>query len=74
MVPTSIGGIEARHMGRAESGASRWQVAYPWGVETFFGTSAEVAADVQRRAIKAGSKIAVRVQQAPRGMPQSRDA
>ncbi len=55
MVPTPIGGIEARRMGRAEAGPSRWQVAYPWGVETFFGTSAEVAAYAQERATKAGA-------------------
>jgi hypothetical protein len=57
MVPTPIGGIEARRMGRAEAGPSRWQVAYPWGVETFFGTSAEVAAYAQERVTKAGGKF-----------------
>jgi hypothetical protein len=73
MVPTLIGGIEVRRMGRAEAGPSRWQVVYPWGVETFFGTSAEVAADAQRRAGRAGGKVAAGAQRAPRDMAQSRD-
>ena len=73
-VPTPIGGIEARRMGRAESGSSRWQVAYPWGVETFFGTSAEVAAEAQRRATAAEGKFPAGAQRAPRGVSQSRDA
>ena len=74
MVPTPIGGIEARRMGRAEAGPSRWQVVYPWGVETFFGTSAEVAAAAQRRATKAGGNFSAGAQQAPQGMTRPRDA
>jgi hypothetical protein len=74
MVPTPIGGIEARRMGRAEAGPSRWQVAYPWGVETFFGTSAEVAAYAQRRTTKAGGQFSTAAPQAPRGMAGPRDA
>jgi hypothetical protein len=73
MVPTSIGSIEARRMGRAEAGSSRWQVAYPWGGETFFGTSAEVAAEAQRRAAGSGGKFAAEAQRAPRDMAPSRD-
>jgi hypothetical protein len=68
MVPTPIGTIEARRMGHAEAGPSRWQVAYPWGVETFFGTSAEVTADAQRRTAKAGDRLSAGAQQ---GMTQS---
>jgi hypothetical protein len=45
MVPAPIGAIEARRMGRIKAGPSRCQVAYPWGGETFFETSVEVAAN-----------------------------
>jgi len=48
-VPTPAGDVEARRMGRSEAGSSRWQVKYPWGAETFFGTSAELAEHAQRR-------------------------
>jgi len=74
VVPTPIGDIEARRMGRAEAGPSRWQVAYPWGAETFFGTSAEVAAYAQRRTNKAQGMSAAGVQQEPRTSAQPRDA
>ena len=43
VVDTGRGRVEARRMGRAEAGPSRWRVAYPWGAETFFGTAAELA-------------------------------
>jgi len=74
VVPTPIGEIEARRMGRAEAGPSRWQIAYPWGAETFFGTSAEMAAYAQRRTIKAWGKDSVGAQQAPHRKAQSPDA
>jgi hypothetical protein len=74
IVSTPIGGIEARRMGRAEAGPSRWQVAYPWGVETFFGTSAEVTTHAQRRATKAQGRFSAADQRAPRGTAPPRDA
>ena len=74
IVSTPIGDIEARRMGRTEAGPSRWQVIYPWGVETFFGTSAEVAAYAQRRATKAAGKFSGGAQQAPRRTAQPPDA
>ena len=49
-LPTSSGPAEARRMGRAEAGQSRWRVAFPWGAETFFGHSDEVAAHARKRA------------------------
>ena len=73
MVPTPIGDIEARRMGRTETGPSRWQIVYPWGVETFFGTSAEVTAYAQRRATKARDKLSAGAPQAPQGMAWPRD-
>ena len=73
MVSTPIGGIEARRMGRAEAGPSRWQVAYPWGAETFFGTSADLASHVQRRAAQAEGRASVEARQAPRGTARPRD-
>jgi hypothetical protein len=48
-VQTKSGVIEARRMGQAEIGHSRWQVRYPWGAETFFGNSSELAETVARR-------------------------
>lgn len=50
VVDTGRGRVEARRMGRAEAGPSRWRVAYPWGAETFFGTSAELAERARKRA------------------------
>jgi hypothetical protein len=49
-IATTLGTVEAHRMGRTDAGQSRWQVRYPWGIETFFGTSAEVTAHVERRA------------------------
>jgi hypothetical protein len=43
------GEVEARRMGRADSGLSRWQVRFPWGTETFFGTSADISRHVRTR-------------------------
>ncbi|TDH62489.1 hypothetical protein E2C06_11505 [Dankookia rubra] len=74
MVSTPIGGIEARRMGRAEAGPSRWQVAYPWGVETVFGTSADMASHVQRRSTQAEGKVSAEARQVPRGMARPRDS
>jgi hypothetical protein len=51
-VPTPVGEVEALRMGRSEAGSSRWQVKYPWGAETFFGTSAELAEHARRRIAK----------------------
>jgi hypothetical protein len=48
-VPSRQGKVEARHMGRADSGLSRWQVRFPWGTETFFGTSADISRHMRTR-------------------------
>src|SRR5829696_9268992 len=50
VVDTARGPVEARRMGRAEAGQSRWRVAFPWGAETFFGDSDAVAAHARKRA------------------------
>jgi hypothetical protein len=49
VLETARGRVEARRMGRAESGSSRWQVAFPWGGETFFGTSGELLTHAHQR-------------------------
>jgi hypothetical protein len=49
-LPTSLGRAEATRMGQAEAGASRWCVRYPWGTETFYGTSEQVEAHMMKRA------------------------
>ena len=64
-VVTSDGTVEARRMGRAEAGQSRWQVRYPWGVETFFGTSAEMTRHVQGRARKPARQAPERGDRSP---------
>jgi hypothetical protein len=43
------GKAEAHHMGRADSGVSRWQVRFPWGTETFFGASADIFRHMRMR-------------------------
>jgi hypothetical protein len=48
-LPTSRGHAEARHMGRAESGQSRWCIRHPWGTETFYGTAEQVMAQMRKR-------------------------
>jgi hypothetical protein len=55
VVETARGPVEARRMGRAEAGQSRWRVAFPWGAETFFGDSGAVAAHARKRAAEAAS-------------------
>ena len=53
VVDTARGPVEARHMGRAEAGQSRWRIEFPWGAETFFGDSGAVAAHARKRAAEA---------------------
>ena len=48
-VATPRGEAEARRMGRAEAGQSRWWVRHPWGAETFYGTAEQVEAHMTRR-------------------------
>jgi hypothetical protein len=48
-VQVSHGQAEAQRMGRTDSGLSRWQIRYPWGVETFFGNSADLVVHAKRR-------------------------
>ena len=53
VVETARGPVEARRMGRAESGQSRWRIAFPWGAETFFGDSGALVAHARKRAAAA---------------------
>ena len=55
VVDTARGPVEARRMGRAEAGQSRWRIAFPWGAETFFGDSGAVAAHVRKRIAEAAA-------------------
>ncbi len=48
-LPTPRGEAEARRMGRAEAGQSRWCVRHPWGTETFFGTAEQVLEHMRKR-------------------------
>ena len=59
VVDTVRGPVEARRMGRAEAGQSRWRIAFPWGDETFFGHSHQAAAHARKRAAAAGMPGAV---------------
>jgi hypothetical protein len=49
-LPTPRGGAEARRMGQAEAGQSRWCIRHPWGTETFYGTAEQVTAQMRKRA------------------------
>ena len=49
-VPTPDGRAEARRMGSAEAGQSRWWVRHPWGAEAFYGTAEQAVAHVKKRA------------------------
>jgi hypothetical protein len=49
IVPTSRGQTEARRMGRAEGGASRWRISHPWGTDIFYGTAEQVVAHMTKR-------------------------
>jgi len=49
-VPTPDGHAEARRMGWAEAGQSRWWVKHPWGAEAFYGTAEQAVAHVRKRA------------------------
>ena len=51
-LPTARGEAEARRMGRAAAGQSRWCVRHPWGIETFFGTAEQVLAHKRKRTAK----------------------
>ena len=48
-LPTPRGDAEARRMGRAEAGQSRWCIRHPWGTETFYGTAEQVLAQMRKR-------------------------
>jgi hypothetical protein len=48
-LPTSHGQAEARRMGQAEAGESRWCIKHPWGTETFYGTAEQVVAHMRKR-------------------------
>ena len=48
-LPTPRGDAEARRMGQAEAGQSRWCIRHPWGTETFYGTAEQVTAHMRKR-------------------------
>ena len=48
-LPTSRGQAEARRMGRAEAGESRWCISHPWGTDIFYGTAEQVVAHMTKR-------------------------
>ena len=48
-LPTPRGDAEARRMGQAEAGQSRWCIRHPWGTETFVGTAEQVMAHMRKR-------------------------
>jgi hypothetical protein len=49
-VLTALGKVEAKRMGRAEAGQSRWWVTYPWGAATFYGTAEQALAHIDKQA------------------------
>jgi len=59
-LPTSRGQAEARRMGHAEAGVSRWCISHPWDTEIFYGTAeqamAHMAKQVAEREAAARSK------------------
>ncbi len=48
ILPTSRGQAEARRMGHAEAGASRWCISYPWDTDIFYGTAEQVMAHMKK--------------------------
>ena len=48
-LPTPRGDAEARRMGQAEAGQSRWCNQHPWGTEPFYGTAEQVTAHMGKR-------------------------
>jgi hypothetical protein len=48
-VATPEGIAEAKRMGRAEAGQSRWWIRYPWAAESFYGTAEQAVAHMNRR-------------------------
>lgn len=57
---TSRGQAEARRMGQAEAGGSRWCVRYPWATETFYGTAEQVMLHMTKRVAEQESAEAKR--------------
>ncbi len=58
IVPTSRGQAEARRMGRAEAGASRWSIRHPWGTDIFYGTAEQVMAHMTKRVAEQEAAVA----------------
>ena len=52
ILPTSRGQAEARRMGRAEAGASRWCITHPWDTEVYYGTAEQVMAHMTKRVVE----------------------
>jgi hypothetical protein len=48
-VATPSGPAEARRMGQAEAGQSRWWIKAPWGAETFYGTAEQAEVHMKKR-------------------------
>ena len=49
ILPTSRGQAEAKRMGHAEAGASRWCISHPWGTDIFYGTAEQVVTHMTKR-------------------------
>jgi hypothetical protein len=56
MVPTPQGNAEAKRMGLAEAGQSRWWIRYPWAAESFFGTAEQAMAHMNKRIGEQGAQ------------------
>jgi hypothetical protein len=55
-VSTPQGNVDAKRMGRAEAGQSRWWIKYPWAAESFYGTAQQAVAHINRRAKEQGAQ------------------
>jgi hypothetical protein len=60
VVPTSRGQAEARRMGHAEAGASRWCISHPWGTDIFYGTAEQAMAHMTKRVAEQEAAAATR--------------
>ena len=68
VVPTSRGHAEARRIGHAEAGASRWCISYPWDTDIFYGTAEQAIAYMTKQvAEREGAE-------AKRSLPEKGDA
>jgi hypothetical protein len=55
-IPTPRGNAEAKRMGLAEAGQSRWWIRYPWAAESFYGTADQAVAHINLRIGEQGAQ------------------